>query len=248
MANLVIDIGNSFIKVAVFEGGNLLKVEHYKTIDIQRLMDFVAGHHITGAIISTVKTKQDSWEEALTAKLPVIYFNRDMAVNIKNHYRTPQTLGIDRLVAVMGAHCLYPDANNLVIDAGTCITYDYVDAGGNYYGGSISPGLNMRYQAMHNYTAALPLITADDGFNHQFGDDTRTAMLSGVQNGIRYELSGFIESYQKGQKGLNMILTGGDGIFFDTLLKNSIFAPYIKNEPYLVLKGLNAAIQQHNND
>jgi type III pantothenate kinase len=146
----------------------------------------------------------------------------------------------------MGAHCLYPGADNLVIDAGTCITYDYVDAGGNYYGGSISPGLNMRYQAMHNYTSALPLVNADDNFSQMFGTDTQSAMQSGVQNGLKYEIEGFINSYRDGKPQLNILLTGGDGIFFDTVLKNSIFAPYIKNEPYLVLKGLNAAIQQHN--
>jgi len=146
----------------------------------------------------------------------------------------------------MGAHCLYPDTDNLVIDAGTCVTYDGVDAGGNYYGGSISPGLNMRFEAMHNYTSALPLVSADQEFEKPFGDDTASAMLSGVQNGLKYELTGFIESYRGSRPNLNILLTGGDGIFFDTLLKNSIFAPYIKNEPYLVLKGLNAAIQQHN--
>jgi type III pantothenate kinase len=205
MANLVIDIGNSFIKTAVFEHDNLVKVEHYQNIEIQLLNDFIAGYNISRAIISSVKKERDSWEHDLADLLPVTYFSRDMAVNIKNHYRTPQTLGVDRLVAVMGAHCLYPDTDNLVIDAGSCITYDYVDAGGNYYGGSISPGLNMRYRAMHNYTAALPLINADDGFKGQFGDDTQTAMQSGVQNGIKYELIGFIESYQKGQKSLNMI-------------------------------------------
>jgi type III pantothenate kinase len=99
---------------------------------------------------------------------------------------------------------------------------------------------------MHNYTSALPLVNADENFSREFGDDTESAMQSGVQNGIKYELTGFINSYKSNRPAMNMILTGGDGIFFDTLLKNSIFAPYIKNEPYLVLKGLNAAIQQHN--
>jgi type III pantothenate kinase len=246
MTSLVIDIGNSFIKVAVFEGNTLAHVEHYKTIDIPQLEHLIAAHHISKAIISSVRKERDKWEEALTIKISVVYFNKDMAVNINNHYRSPQTLGIDRLAAVTGAYYLYPGTNNLVIDAGTCITYDHVDAGGNYYGGSISPGLNMRYKAMHKYTSALPLIEPDDSFDAAFGDDTRTAMLSGVQNGLKHELTGFIQAYNTSQKGLNMILTGGDGIFFDTLLKNSIFAPYIKNEPYLVLKGLNAAIQQHN--
>jgi len=246
MANLVIDIGNSYIKAAIFEGNELLRAEHYKTITIQQLDDLIAGQNVSRAIISSVKKEKDSWEDKLTEKMPLVYFNRDMAKGITNQYLTPQTLGIDRLVAVMGAHCLYPGADNLIIDAGTCITYDHVDAGGNYYGGSISPGLNMRFQAMHNYTSALPLVNANSEFEKPFGDDTASAMLSGVQNGLKYELTGFIQSYRGSRPNLNILLTGGDGIFFDTLLKNSIFAPYIKNEPYLVLKGLNAAIQQHN--
>ncbi|MFD2148184.1 type III pantothenate kinase [Mucilaginibacter antarcticus] len=169
-----------------------------------------------------------------------------MAEGINNHYKTPHTLGLDRLAAVTGANYLYPQQNNLVIDGGTCITYDFIDAGANYFGGSISPGLNMRYKALNYYTAVLPVVNQDKNFADDAGDDTETAIKSGVQNGIKHELMGFIDSYAKHSPQLNIILTGGDGIFFDTLLKNSIFAPYIKNEPYLVLKGLNAATQKHN--
>jgi len=135
-----------------------------------------------------------------------------------------------------------------VIDGGTCITYDHIDREGNYFGGSISPGLSMRYNALNYFTAALPLVNTAEGFNKPNGVDTVTSIQSGVQNGIKYELTGFIESYVKKGRQLNVILTGGDCYFFDTVLKNSIFAPYIKIEPYLVLKGLNAAIQQQHND
>ena len=169
-----------------------------------------------------------------------------MTAGIRNQYKTPDTLGVDRLAAVIGAHKLYPGKSSLVIDAGTCITYDYIDAGGNYFGGSISPGLNMRYKALNYYTGALPLINADEKFDKIYGDDTRSAILSGVQNGIKYEVFGFVESYRANEPELNILLSGGDSIFFDTLLKNSIFAPYVKNEPYLVLRGLNAAIQNNN--
>jgi type III pantothenate kinase len=104
----------------------------------------------------------------------------------------------------------------------------------------------MRYKAMHAFTAGLPLVEKNDQADIEYGDDTTSAMRSGVQTGVKYEVLGFIDNYARQNPQLNIILTGGDGIFLYTLLKNSIFAPYIKNEPYLVLKGLNAAIQEHN--
>ena len=246
MANLVIDIGNTFNKTAIFEQDKLIYTEHYKVLDTEILNVFLTKYTVDKAIISTVKKNTEDWETGLKQKIPVIYFNTGMAKSIHNHYRTLQTLGLDRLAAVIGANYLYPGKDNLVIDGGTCITYDWVDADGNYFGGSISPGLNMRYNALNHYTAGLPVVSKDDRFDSNSGDDTETAIRSGVQNGIKFELNGFIESYKKDKKELNIILTGGDSIFFDSLLKNSIFAPYIKNEPYLVLKGLNAATQKHN--
>ena len=246
MANLVIDIGNTFTKIAVFEGDNAVKFEKFSVVDIARLKQFLAGYSVKQVLISSVKRSRGEWELVLAGEIPTAYFNSGMAVNIKNHYNTPQTLGPDRLAAVTGARQLYPHNGNMVINAGSCITYDWVDADGNYYGGSISPGLNMRYKALNYYTSALPLISADDTFTAGFGNDTETAIRSGVQNGIKHELNGFIESCRKRDPEANIILSGGYGIFFDTLLKNSIFAPYIKNEPYLVLEGLNAAIQNNN--
>jgi type III pantothenate kinase len=246
MAQLVIDIGNTLIKVAVFEGSDLLGAGHYDVVNDKVLEQLLVNYYLTKAIISTVKKEQEPWVNYLQKHMKVLYFNRDMAHGIHNHYRTPQTLGLDRLAAVIGARYLYPEKDNLVIDAGTCITYDAVDESANYYGGSISPGLNMRYKALQHYTSVLPLINPDAEFNQYYGHDTESAIRSGVQNGILYEVQGFIKSYNKQDKHLNIILTGGDSVFLDTVLKNSIFAGYIKTEPYLVLKGLNAAIQEHN--
>ncbi|RYU86926.1 type III pantothenate kinase [Mucilaginibacter terrigena] len=246
MLNLVIDIGNTFTKVAVFNNDGLIKVEQYQQPTRADIDGFLNDHKIDRVIISSVKTEKQPWQALLENKFAVVYFNSGITAGINNHYKTPQTLGADRLAAVIGANYLYPGVNNLVISGGTCITYDFIDAGANYFGGSISPGLNMRYKAVNHYTAALPLIEADKNFTAAYGDDTASAILSGVQNGIKYELEGFINNYTNTAKGYNIILSGGDSIFFDTLLKNSIFAPYIKIEPYLVLKGLNAAIQKHN--
>ena len=243
---LVIDIGNTFTKIAVFEGDKLLKNGLYQQVNSALINGFVNDHKVDKAIISSVKKETAGWQTALEKKVRVINFNNGMTGGIINRYSTPETLGADRLAAVIGAHYLYPGANSLIIDGGTCITYDYVDAGGNYFGGSISPGLNMRYKALNYYTAGLPLIDADEGFKAAYGNTTVAAIQSGVQNGIKYELDGFIESYKKDVQELNIVLCGGDSIFFDTLLKNSIFARYIKMEPHLVLKGLNAAL--HNNN
>lgn len=244
MANLVVDIGNTFTKTAVFEGNDILRFEKHSALTIQQLTQFISGFDVKQALISSVKRSRSEWELELNNIIPAAYFNSSMATNIKNHYATPQTLGADRLAAVTGAHKLYPGKSNLVINAGSCITYDWVDADGNYYGGSISPGLNMRFKALNHYTSALPLLVADGGFNAEAGDDTISSIRSGVQIGIKHEMEGFIETYSKRSPELNILLSGGDGNFFDSLLKNSIFAPYIKNEPYLVLKGLNAALQQ----
>jgi len=242
MANLVIDIGNTFTKIAVFDNDELLYTEHYTIVNTDILNDLLNTYPVNKAIISSVKKDKEEWQSVLNEKTPLTYFNAGMTTGIHNQYLTPQTLGLDRLAAVTGANYLYPGKNNLVIDGGTCITYDYVDKDGNYFGGSISPGLTMRYNALNYYTSGLPVVKADETFNESYGKDTQTAIRSGVQNGVKYELEGFIKDYKKDEQQLNIILTGGDSIFFDTLLKNSIFAPYIKIEPHLVLKGLNAAI------
>jgi type III pantothenate kinase len=246
MANLVIDIGNTLTKIAVFRQDELVQAEQYQSADAETLLGLVDKYNIGEGIISSVKKEAEDWREAIGERINLKYFSTGMATGINILYKTPETLGVDRLAAVIGAHQLYPGKGNLVIGGGTAITYDWVDATGNYFGGSISPGLNMRYKALNYYTGALPLITADDKFDESYGNDTATAIQSGVQNGIKYELTGFIQSYIINSPELNIILSGGDSIFFDTLLKNSIFAPYVKNEPYLVLKGLNAVIQNNN--
>jgi len=243
--NLVIDIGNTYTKIAVFKQDELVFNTRYQDPDTATIARLLIDFDIDKSIISTVKkNSEDEWQQVLAQKSRMVYFNSSMNTRIKNHYLTPETLGADRLAAVTGANYLYPGKDSLVISGGTCITYDWVDAGGNYFGGSISPGLNMRYKALNNYTAVLPLLNTDEDFTANYGNNTTSSILSGVQNGIKYELTGFIESYRANQNGLNIVLSGGDSIFFDTLLKNSIFAPYIKIEPNLVLKGLNAAIQK----
>ncbi|RYE11804.1 MAG: type III pantothenate kinase [Sphingobacteriaceae bacterium] len=244
MANLVFDIGNSFTKVAVFTDENILWTQRYRQISAVLLSRILKKFNPQTAIISSVQNKIFLWETMLEKQLKTFRFHHQMAKSIKNHYQNPEKLGLDRLAAVTGAHFLYPKNSNLVIDAGTCITYDAVDAEGNYNGGSISPGLKMRFKALKFYTKKLPLIAAEPSFNKQFGSNTQEAILSGVQNSLKFEAEGFIRQQINHQPETNILLTGGDLNFFDTHLKSSIFAAYVKPEPYLVLKGLNAVIHQ----
>ena len=246
MANLVIDIGNTFTKFAIFEGNKILFADQFEDAGNDFFENLLNKYTIKRAIISTVKSENGLWQTSLANNIEVVYFNRGMTNGINNHYKTPETLGLDRLAALIGAKYLYPEKNALIIDGGTCITYDWIDFEGNYYGGSISPGLNMRYKALNHYTSGLPLVGSSNDFNENFGNNTLSAIQSGVQNGIKYELEGFINNYKNNNQDFNIILSGGDSIFFDTLLKNSIFAPCIKIEPQLVLIGLNAAILNNN--
>ena len=200
MPTLVIDIGNTLVKAGVFDGSQLLEMQSFITDDEQPIRALINQYKPQQAIISTVKKNQQWWVNVMQAcQLPCTFFNVAMAAaaGIKNHYATPQTLGTDRLAAVTGAHLLHGQAATLVIGAGTCITCDWVDHHGNYFGGSISPGLKMRYNALNYYTAGLPLINADASFDALAGNSTQQAIIAGVQNGIKFELEGFINNYTK---------------------------------------------------
>ncbi len=244
MTNLVFDIGNSFFKIAVFKEENILWTQRYRQISEALLNRVLNKFKPETAIISSVQNKIFLWETKLEKQLKTFRFHYQMAKSIKNHYEQPEKLGLDRLAAVVGAYFLYPKNSILVIDAGTCVTYDSVDQDGNYHGGSISPGLKMRFKALKYYTKKLPLVDFEPDFNQNIGTNTQEAILSGVQNGLRFEAEGFIRQQMEIQPETNILLTGGDLNFFDTHLKSSIFATYVKPEPYLVLKGLNAVIHQ----
>ncbi|MVN19988.1 type III pantothenate kinase [Mucilaginibacter arboris] len=244
MVNLVFDIGNTFAKVAVFKEQNILWTKRYRQITETLINKILIKFKPERAIISSVQNKIFLWEAMLEKQLQTFRFQYQMAKTISNHYENPEKLGLDRLAAVVGARFLYPKNSNLVIDAGTCVTYDAIDVQGNYYGGSISPGLKMRFKALKHFTKKLPLIEAEQGFEKPVGNNTKEAILSGVQNGLLFEAEGFIKKQIEQQQHTNILLTGGDLNFFDTHLKSSIFAAYVKPEPYLVLKGLNAVIHQ----
>ncbi|MFA6946862.1 MAG: type III pantothenate kinase [Pedobacter sp.] len=243
MAQLVIDIGNTRAKLAVFDEHRLAESEKINKLDAGHLNRFLNEYDITHSIISSVNDDIRVLEALLQQRTQYIRFTAGLNAGIINKYKSPETLGLDRLAGVIGAKALFPGKNCLVIDAGTCITYDAVDKDGVYEGGSISPGLRMRLEAMHKFTGRLPEVELSE-FADWYGHDTISAMLSGVVNGSTEEIKGMIGIYESRYPGLQVILCGGDAIFFDTRLKNSIFAHTLKTEPDLVLIGLNEVIQQ----
>ena len=244
MANLVIDIGNSRTKFAIFHERNLWETRQVVKFDLDQLNQILDNHKITHSIVSSVNDEILNLENLLKIRTKYIRFSARANAGVTNKYKSPETLGLDRLAGVIGAKALFPDRNCLVIDAGTCITYDAVDVDGIYEGGSISPGLKMRLQAMHKFTGRLPEIELSD-YSDWRGYDTSTAMLSGVLNGSTEEVKGMIEIYRLKYPELLVILCGGDAIFFDSRLKNSIFAHTLKTEPDLVLLGLNEVIDKN---
>lgn len=243
MSHLVIDIGNSRTKVAIFDNQRLVRIDLLESLNADQLAGILNDSDIQQSIVSSVKDEIGILEDVLNGRTEYVRFSAALNTGIVNRYKTPGTLGLDRLAGIIGARALYPRQNCLVIDIGTCITYDVVDKDGVYEGGSISPGLNMRLRAMHELTGRLPLIPLTD-FEGLEGHDTQTSMLSGVINGTFWEISGFIDRYNIQYSDLQVILCGGDANFFDTRLKNSIFAHTFKTEPDLVLIGLNEVINQ----
>ena len=172
------------------------------------------------------------------AGCPVLHVTGETPAPVKVAYRTPATLGADRLAAVVGAVTLVPQTDLMVIDAGTCITYDFVDAAGLYVGGNISPGVEMRLEALHARTARLPRIDVDGGEVPDLGYDTDTAIRAGVVRGIGYELQGCIRHHQKRFPNLKIFLTGGDRYAFSDALRRNILT-----DSHLVARGLNRLLK-----
>lgn len=246
MVNLVVDIGNTFTKVALFRGREVQEIRTFGNQikdEIANLLEEWTPDH---AIISSVREDAGDFDAIFQGKTRLLRFGAASAGRIDNQYRTPHTLGLDRLAAIIGAEARYPESNCLCIDAGTCITYDFIDAQRRYFGGVISPGLRMRLRAMHTFTGRLPLVEAESAFEGEYGRDTREAILAGAMTGAFHEMSGFINDYLSRFPDLKVLICGGDANFFVSRLKNSIFAHIVEAEPNLVLIGLNEVIHQYN--
>ncbi len=242
--HLVIDVGNTQIKIAVFEQN---KQVEYLTANQNELLSTIKAlkikyPNIQKAIVASVGTIENSILSSLKNSIEIQYLTKECKFPFINTYSTPNTLGIDRMVLAAGAVLEYPNQNRLVIDIGTCITYDFIDENNNYLGGAISPGIRLRYESMNQKTAKLPSLTKKKPL-HFIGNSTESCMHSGVVNGIALEMDGFIELYKAQYTNFITILTGGDSDFLAMRLKNTIFA----NSNFL-LKSLNQTFQYNQND
>ncbi|MGY3054574.1 type III pantothenate kinase [Pedobacter sp. UYEF25] len=242
MRNLCLDIGNSFTKAAIFDGSVLTHFSRFEAFTLHELETLLEEFNPHYAIISTVADAVEPFEEFLKARTHYKRFSTLTKTIVENNYETPATLGLDRWAAMLGANATFKTEAVLVIDAGTCITYDLLTADRKYYGGSISPGIAMRFKAINTFAARLPLITWDAEAAIDEGTNTRTAIINGVLQGTINEIKGFVASNTDKHNALKVIITGGDGNFLFKQLQNSIFAPQIIIDPFLVLKGLNEAI------
>lgn len=243
--NLVVDIGNTSIKAAVFDDQHLIwqtKTEPHEFLkklqliikkfpDIDNLLYSYSGQ-LNSDILKFFKEH-----------FKVVKFDQNIPLAFNNLYETPQTLGLDRIALIAAAHNLYPNKNVLVIDAGTCITYDLMTEDQNYIGGNISPGLEMRFKALKQFTAKLPKLKLEQPKTFPLGRNTKDAILNGVTQGVIFEIDQNIERYSADYKDLTVILTGGDQQYLSTQLKNSIFA-----DSNFQLVGLNAILEFLLND
>jgi type III pantothenate kinase len=242
MHNLVIDIGNTNSKLAVFNQRDLVHYQRVKQLNQGELALLIEKFQVKNATVSSVGVTITELSDFLKRAVNYIPFTTAIKGNIKNHYETLDTLGLDRWAKVIAAHCLFKAENCLLIDAGTCITYDLLNADSEYFGGSISLGIKMRFEALNHFTGRLPLVSWNGNEAIPPGTNTNNAIRNGVLQGVINEVEGFIASTNKNNNDLKVVITGGDADFLTKQLKNSIFATQIIHEPYLVLKGLNEVI------
>lgn len=233
--NLVIDIGNTRAKIAVFENESMIE-SRVAEGEVSGLLTSICNEfgNIEQCIVSSVKSDVEGLIGILNElgiQCTILTHTLDFPFNIQ--YHTPNTLGNDRLAAVAGAYSMHPGKDVLVIDAGTAITFDLLTKKEGYVGGTISPGLNMRFAALHNFTDKLPLESAKE-YSNLIGQTTSEAIINGVQNGLIFEIESYLTKFSNNYPQITVLLTGGDAQFFDNKLKRAIFVV-----PNLTLLGLN---------
>jgi type III pantothenate kinase len=237
--NLIVDVGNTFVKFAVYNQNKLVDKVLGELNDFESTMldVFKENPSINKAIVSSVGKLKTGHVKLLKDQVEVLELSHTLKLPFKNLYATPKTLGVDRIALVSASVEQFPDHNVLIIDAGTCITYDFVNTKNEYLGGAISPGIRLRYRTLNNLTANLPLLNTEMP-QDILGDSTQNSIHSGVVFGVLKEIDGVIDEYVKKYSDLTVILTGGDTKFLSNQLKNSIFA----NSNFL-LEGLNFILE-----
>jgi type III pantothenate kinase len=241
---VAIDVGNTRIKAAVFEGYSLIKLYLLEKETFQDDLKNIFSNHekITNMLVSAVTSIEKKAFEGLSDKIKIHFISHLDAFPFHNRYATPTTLGLDRMVLAAGAVFQFPQKNRLIIDAGTCITFDFVDENDNYLGGAISPGLRLRYESLHQYTSKLPLLTLEMPEKY-IGNSTDQSIHSGVVLGVLHEIEGYISRFTEDYENFTIILTGGDSDFLAKRLKSTIFA----NSNFL-LESLNHLFQFYTNN
>jgi type III pantothenate kinase len=241
--NLIIDIGNTMTKLAVFQRDKILKTKTIGgsslVLEVENiLLEFT---EIKQGLVSSVGFLSTKELDALEKRLPLTILNSGLKLPFKVHYETPNTLGSDRLALMAAATTQYPWQNVLVIDAGSCITYDFVDSQKNYLGGAIAPGIQMRYKSLSEFTSSLPSLQKKIP-KHPIGNTTNNSIHSGIVHGLLYEIEGTVREYQNNYSDLTVILTGGDADFLCKQLKISIFA-----DADFLMEGLNFLLEFNSN-
>lgn len=236
--NLVIDQGNTSVKVGVFRQEQLVEVLRYPAFGNSELEALLKRYAVKQAIVSAVGREAQLPLCELERRVPrFVKLTSQTRIPLQNLYGTPETLGADRLAACVGAAHLLPGRNLLVVDMGTCITLDVVTCQGQFLGGNISPGMHMRFKALHQFTAALPQVQPQEEVP-LYGKDTQHAIMAGVVQAITFELEGYMRELQAHFPNLALYLTGGDAFYFEKRLKFGIFV-----NPNLLLIGLNRILQ-----
>jgi len=236
MGSLAIDIGNTRTKAGYFKGEELVAVDFFDRADAESLLGWATNHPAENIILSSVGDVlgyQKLVRSLRERYARVLELDSALPLPVANGYETPETLGKDRLAAIVGATVFFPQQSCLVVDAGTCITVDVIDASGRYLGGNISPGLRMRLRAMHDYTARLPHPDMEWP-SYWIGRTTETALQNGALRGALLELAGYERLSRDVFGDINVLLTGGDGHFLAKKWKSQIFV-----NQNLVLHGLN---------
>ncbi len=226
MDSLIIDIGNSRTKLAVFNNDKLIRIFNIEQVTDASIENILVQYPaITQCIVSNVGDQNDSIYKIGKNKIKhTINFDSDLKIPIENLYETPETLGKDRLAAAIGANFMFPNQNLIVIDAGTAITYEFVNSKNQYLGGYITPGIQTRLNSLNHYTSKLPLLNPEI-IKNKIGKSTKSSILGGLQKSISGEFKEVISMFNVETEKIKLILTGGNSDYFDKILKNYKFVP-----------------------